>query len=83
MYNRRLVRTGRVVSDKIDKTIVVEVERQYKHPLYKKIVRKHKNIKAHDKNNECQKDDIVKIIESRPLSKTKKWRLDSIIKKRS
>lgn len=82
MHNRRLVRVGKVISDKMDKTIIVEVERQFRHPLYKKIVRSHKNIAAHDEQNQCQIDDVVKVSESRPISKTKKWVVDKIIKKR-
>jgi small subunit ribosomal protein S17 len=78
---RKVTKVGIVVSDKMDKTIVVKVQRQYKHPLYKKIVRKHKKFKAHDENNECKIGDTVQIAESRPLSREKKWRLDSIIER--
>ena len=78
---RRLTRTGIVVSDKMDKTIVVRVERQFKHPLYKKIVRKHKKFKAHDENNECKVGDVVQIQESRPLSHDKRWILKKIIER--
>ncbi len=79
--DRRLVKTGVVVSDKMDKTIVVRVERQFKHPLYKKIVRRHKKFKAHDENNECKVGDIVQIEESRPLSHDKRWILKKIIER--
>jgi small subunit ribosomal protein S17 len=78
---RRLTKTGIVVSDKMDKTIVVRVERQFKHPLYKKIVRKHKKFKAHDENNECKIGDVVQIQESRPLSHDKRWILKKIIER--
>jgi len=78
---RKVVRVGEVVSDKMEKTIVVKVERQFKHPLYKKIIRRHKKYKVHDENNECKMGDIVQIIESRPLSKQKRWTLNSIVKK--
>ncbi|MDO9578091.1 MAG: 30S ribosomal protein S17 [Candidatus Cloacimonadales bacterium] len=77
----KVTKTGKVISDKMDKTIVVLVERQYKHPLYKKIVRKHKKFKAHDENNECNIGDIVLIMESKPISKDKKWILSKIIEK--
>lgn len=79
--DRKLTKTGIVVSDKMDKTIVVRVERQYKHPLYKKIVRTHKKFKAHDENNDCNTGDIVLIQESRPLSREKKWVLKTIIER--
>ncbi|MCD4796635.1 MAG: 30S ribosomal protein S17 [Candidatus Cloacimonetes bacterium] len=82
MANRKVTKTGIVVSDKMDKTIVVKVERQYKHPLYKKIVRKHKKFKAHDEKNECNIGDMVLIQESRPISRDKKWVLNKIIERR-
>ena len=78
----KLTKTGIVVSDKMDKTIVVKVERQFKHPLYKKIVRRHKNFKAHDENNECHVGDTVLIMEHKPISKDKKWILSRIIERR-
>ncbi len=78
---RKVTKIGVVTSDKMDKTIVVKVQQQYKHPLYKKIVRKHKKFKAHDENNECRIGDTVQIAESRPLSRDKKWRLDTIIER--
>ncbi|RLC52412.1 MAG: 30S ribosomal protein S17 [Candidatus Cloacimonadota bacterium] len=82
MANRKVTKTGIVISDKMDKTIVVNVERQYKHPLYKKIVRRHKKFKAHDENNECNIGDTVLISESRPLSRDKRWVLSKIIERR-
>ena len=82
MANRKVTKTGIVVSDKMDKTIVVRVERQYKHPLYKKIVRRHKKFKAHDEDNDCNIGDEVLISESRPLSRDKRWVLTKIIERR-
>ena len=79
--NLRKVRTGKVVSDKMDKTIVVPVEDHVKHPLYKKIVKRTYKLKAHDENNECNVGDTVKVMESRPLSKDKRWRLVEIVEK--
>ena len=78
-FDRRLTRVGVVVSDKMDKTIVVSVERQFKHSLYKKIVRKHKKFKAHDEKNECKIGDVVQIQESKPISRDKRWVLKKII----
>lgn len=79
--NLRKTRVGKVVSDKMDKTIVVAIEDNVKHPLYKKIVKRTYKLKAHDENNECNIGDRVKVMETRPLSKDKRWRLVSIIKK--
>ena len=79
--NLRKTRTGKVVSDKMDKTIVVAVEDHVKHPLYKKIVKRTYKLKAHDENNECGMGDIVKVMETRPLSKDKRWRLVEIMEK--
>ena len=79
--NLRKTRIGRVVSDKMDKTIVVAVQDNVKHPLYGKIVKKTYKLKAHDENNECKVGDRVKVMETRPLSKDKRWRLVSIIEK--
>ena len=79
--NLRKTRTGKVVSDKMDKTIVVAVEDHVKHPLYKKIVKKTYRLKAHDENNECKKGDTVKVMETRRLSKDKRWRLVEIVEK--
>ncbi len=73
--------TGTVVSDKMDKTIVVSVDFTYRHPLYKKILRRLKKYKAHDENNEARIGDKVLISETRPLSKTKRWKLVKIVKK--
>ena len=77
--NLRKTRTGKVVSDKMDKTIVVAIEDHVKHPLYKKIVKKTYKLKAHDENNECRKGDTVKVMETRPLSKDKRWRLVEVV----
>ena len=79
--NLRKVRTGKVVSDKMDKTIVVAVEDHVKHPLYKKIVKRTYKLKAHDENNECNVGDTVRVLETRPLSKDKRWRLVEIVEK--
>ncbi len=79
MIGRKVTKVGIVVSDKMDKTIVVKVERQYKHPLYKKIIRRHKKFKAHDENNDCNLGDTVEIQECRPLSRDKRWNLLNII----
>ena len=77
----RKTRTGVVVSDKMDKTIVVEIRTRVKHPLYGKIMNRTKKFKAHDENNECGIGDTVRIMETRPLSKDKRWRLVEIIEK--
>ena len=79
--NNRKTRVGRVVSDKMDKTIVVAIQNNVKHPLYKKIVKKTYKLKAHDENNECNIGDRVKVMETRPLSKDKRWRLVEIIER--
>ena len=79
--NLRKTRVGKVVSDKMDKTIVVAVEEHVKHPLYKKIVKDTYKLKAHDENNECRVGDTVKVMETRPLSKDKRWRLVEIMEK--
>ena len=79
--NLRKVRTGKVVSNKMDKTIVVAVENHVKHPLYGKIVNKTYKLKAHDENNDCNIGDTVKVVETRPLSKDKRWRLAEIIER--
>jgi small subunit ribosomal protein S17 len=78
---RRKVRVGTVVSDKNDKSVVVAVTRQFPHPLYKKIIKRTKKFHAHDENNECGVGDVVKIMETRPLSKTKRWRVVTILSK--
>ncbi len=77
----RKVRIGTVVSNKMYKTITVAVERKYKHPIYGKFVTKTVKFKAHDEKNECSEGDVVRIMETRPLSKTKRWRLVEIIEK--
>lgn len=79
--NLRKTRVGKVVSDKMDKTIVVLIEDNVKHPLYGKIMKKSIKLKAHDENNECKIGDKVEIMETRPLSKDKRWRLVEVIEK--
>lgn len=79
--NLRKTRVGRVISDKMDKTIVVAIEDNVKHPLYKKIVKRTYKLKAHDENNECNIGDRVKVMETRPLSKDKRWRLVEIVER--
>ena len=81
MEKQRKTRLGRVVSDRMDKTVVVAVETFKRHPLYKKAIRRAVKYKAHDENNECRVGDTVKIIETRPLSKQKRWRVAEIITK--
>ncbi|HCK14517.1 TPA: 30S ribosomal protein S17 [Candidatus Poribacteria bacterium] len=77
----RKVRTGKVTSDKMDKSITVAVERTYQHPVYKKVVRRTKRVLAHDESNQCQVGDVVRIVESKPLSRRKRWRLQRIVSK--
>ena len=77
----RKTRTGVVVSDKMDKTIVVEVRTRVRHPLYGKIMNQTTKFKAHDENNECGIGDTVRVMETRPISKDKRWRLVEIIEK--
>ena len=77
----RKTRTGVVVSDKMDKTIVVEIRTRVRHPLYGKIMNRTNKIKAHDENNECGIGDTVRVMETRPLSKDKRWRLVEIVEK--
>ena len=79
--NLRKTRTGKVLSNKMDKTIVVAIVDNVKHPLYNKIVKRTYKLKAHDENNECGIGDTVKVMETRPLSKDKRWRLVQIIEK--
>ena len=79
--NLRKVRVGKVVSNKMDKTIVVAIEDHVAHPKYGKIIQRTVKIHAHDANNECQVGDKVSVMETRPLSKTKRWRLVEIIEK--
>ena len=77
----RKIRVGLVVSDKMEKTIVVAVQRLVKHPLYKKYIKQTSKFKAHDENNGCNIGDKVKIMETRPLSKTKRWRVVEVVEK--
>ena len=79
--NLRKIRVGKVISNKMDKTIVVAIEDHLKHPIYKKIVKKTYKLKAHDENNECSIGDTVRVMETRPLSKDKRWRLVEIVEK--
>ncbi len=79
--NLRKVRTGKVVSDKMDKTIVVAIEYHVKHPVIGKIVKRTYKLRAHDEKNECGIGDTVRVMETRPLSKTKRWRLVEIVEK--
>ena len=79
--NLRKVLVGTVVSNKMDKTIVVAVETNVKHPMYKKIVKRTYKLKAHDEENVCQVGDIVKVMETRPLSKDKRWRVVEVVEK--
>jgi len=78
---RRKVRLGRVVSDKMDKTVVVQVNDRKSHPLYKKVVQHRVRFKAHDESNECKLGDLVRIMETRPLSKDKRWRVVEVVEK--
>ena len=79
--NRRKVKVGKVVSNKMNKTIVVAIEYNVKHPLYSKIVKKTYKLKAHDEDNVCSIGDTVRVMETRPLSKDKRWRLVEIVEK--
>jgi len=79
--NLRKTRVGKVVSNKMDKTVVVSIEDNVKHPLYKKIIKNTVKLKAHDENNQCGIGDRVLVMETRPLSKDKRWRLVEIIEK--
>ncbi|MCL2218992.1 MAG: 30S ribosomal protein S17 [Chitinispirillia bacterium] len=79
--NYRKERVGVVVSDKMDKSVVVKVERQLMHPIYGRTVKKQKRYVAHDEKNDCHVGDTVKIIETRPLSKTKRWRIGEVIER--
>ena len=76
-----LVRTGKVTSNKMDKTIVVAIEEHVKHPLYKKVVKRTYKLKAHDEENTCNIGDTVKVMETRPLSKDKRWRLVEVVER--
>ncbi|HUQ21078.1 MAG TPA: 30S ribosomal protein S17 [Gemmatimonadaceae bacterium] len=79
--NSRKTRIGVVVSDKMDKTVVVSIERRVQHPVYGKMVRRTKRLKAHDENNDAKNGDTVRIMETRPLSKHKRWRLVEIMER--
>jgi len=79
--NKRKVREGRVISSRMDKTIVVAVERRFRHPRYEKIIRRTSKLYAHDDKNECGIGDKVKVMESRPVSKLKRWRLVQVLEK--
>ena len=79
--NYRKTNVGRVVSDKMDKTIVVAIEDSVKHPLYGKVIKRTVKLKAHDENNDCKVGDRVRVMEIRPLSKEKRWRLTEIIER--
>jgi len=79
--NRRKLRTGKVVSDRMDKTIVVSIERLVKHPVYGRYVRKRTKLKVHDEKNECRIGDVVRFMETRPLSKDKRWRFVEIVER--
>ena len=79
--NRRKVRLGTVVSDKMDKTVVVQVTDRKAHPLYKKVIQHRVRFKAHDEGNECKVGDLVRIMETRPLSKDKRWRVVEVVEK--
>ena len=82
MVTKRKTRVGRVLSNKMDKTVVVAVETAKLHPLYKKTIKKVVKFKAHDAKNECGEGDVVRIVETRPLSKEKRWRVAEIITKK-
>ena len=82
MEKKRKIKVGRVVSNKMDKTVVVTVETLRHHPLYKKTIKRVVKFKAHDEKNDCRPGDTVKIIETRPLSKEKRWRVAEVITKR-
>ncbi len=79
MEKKQKIRVGQVVSDKMDKTVVVAVQTPKRHPLYKKTIKRAVKYKAHDEKNECREGDIVRIVETRPLSKQKRWRVAEIL----
>ena len=79
--NLRATRIGTVVSDKMDKTVVVKIDRRFPHPLYKRIINRSIKIKAHDEANECNAGDTVKVMATRPYSKTKRWRVSEILER--
>lgn len=80
LNKRKKILSGMVISDKMEKTVIVEVKRRFTHPLYKRVITTSKKYKAHDDNNQCKTGDYVKIIESRPMSREKKWKLLEIVK---
>ena len=82
MEGKRKIRTGRVISDKMDKTVVVVVGSLTRHPLYKKVIRHTSKFKAHDDANACKVGDVVRIVETRPLSKDKRWRVVEIVSRK-
>ncbi len=79
--NNRKLRQGRVVSDRMDKTVVVAVERLVQHPLYGKRLKRTKKLHAHDERNDCHEGDLVEVMETRPLSKTKRWRVTRVVER--
>ena len=79
--NLRAVRIGEVVSDKMDRTVVVRISRRFPHPLYKRIITRSSKLVAHDEKNECRVGDVVKVMSTRPLSKTKRWRVAEILER--
>ena len=79
--NMRAVRIGEVVSDKMDQTVVIKVSRRFPHPLYKRIITRTAKLVAHDSDNECKVGDVVKVMATRPLSKTKRWRVAEILER--
>jgi small subunit ribosomal protein S17 len=84
MSEKKVIRrtlTGKVVSDKMDKTITVKIERQVKHPLYGKFIKRSTKVHAHDESNECKMGDTVTVVECRPLSKSKSWQLVEVVEK--
>ena len=83
MSERRRILSGEVISDRMNKTITVKVERRIRHAVYERVVRRSKKYHAHDENNQCQVGDQVRIIETRPLSKTKRWRLLEVVRQRA
>jgi small subunit ribosomal protein S17 len=79
--NLRAVRIGQVVSAKMDRTVVVKINRRFPHPLYKRIITRSSKLVAHDENNNCRVGDVVKLMSTRPLSKTKRWRVAEILER--
>jgi small subunit ribosomal protein S17 len=79
--NLRAVRIGEVVSDKMDRTVIVRISRRFPHPLYKRIITRSTKLVAHDEKNECRIGDVVKVMSTRPLSKTKRWRVAEILER--